>query len=364
MGQGGEVTVARYRVAVAGMGKRGVHHASAFAANPRFELAGISSRDQKKLDAAAAKLGGVKAYSDARTLAAEVKPDIFCFCTPPTVRLPLIEIGIASGAKLIAFEKPVAMTSAEGLAVKNALDKSGVKAVVSHQHRYGEHYQAVKRIIANGGIGKVYTVYGTSTGWAAHMLSHLVDYTSWFNNYEPAEWVMGQAAGRGKLGDSHASPDYLAGVVHFRNGVRGVYDCGAGAPDVAEVPYWWRKCRIGALGTEGYAEVHTGSGWRAVTRDGVQSGPGTMDYDHDMPPYVQQMADWLDDDSKPHPLRFERAYQGMEIVSGLYRSVIEGGQIALPLAGGMDEIAGLKARVLDRKVLMTLAESAKEYKEA
>ncbi|MDP9322272.1 MAG: Gfo/Idh/MocA family oxidoreductase, partial [Acidobacteriota bacterium] len=193
-----------YRVVVVGIGKRGMHHATAFAANPRFELAGISSRDQNRLDDAAAKLkektlGEVRTSTDARKLAEEVKPDVFCFCTPPTVRLPLIETGIASGAKLIAFEKPVALTSAEGLSVKTALDKAGVKAVVSHQHRYGEHYQKVKEIIASGVIGKVYTVYGTATGWAAHMLSHLVDYTSWFNDYEPVEWVMGQAAGRGKL---------------------------------------------------------------------------------------------------------------------------------------------------------------------
>lgn len=327
------------------MGKRGLHHATAFAANPRFELAGIASRDPKRLDAATAKLGSVKSDTDARALTNQIKPDVFCFCTPPNVRLDLIQTGIAGGARLIAFEKPVAMTSAEGIAIRDALDASRVKAVVSHQHRYGDHYQKVKAIIASGAIGKVHSVYGTATGWAAHMLSHLVDYTSWFNDYEPAEWVMGQAAGRGKLTDNHASPDYVAGVVHFRNGVRGVYDCGAGAPDVPEVPYWWRKCRIGAIGTEGYAEVHTGSGWRAVTKEGVQSGPGGMDYDHDMAPYVQQMADWLDDESKPHPLRFARAYQGLEIVSGLYRSVIEGGQIALPLTSGSDELAGLKAKV-------------------
>jgi predicted dehydrogenase len=361
--------IPRYRVVVVGMGKRGMHHATAFAGSPRFELAGICSRDQKRLDAAAAKLSKVKMLgevsmsTDVRALAAEVKPDVFCFCTPPHVRLPLIEIGIASGAKLVAFEKPVAMTSAEGVVIKQALDTAGVKAVVSHQHRYGEHYQMVKAIIGNGEIGKVYSVYGTATGWAAHMLSHLVDYTSWFNDYEPAEWVMGQAAGRGKLVDAHTSPDYVAGMVHFRNGVRGIYDCGAGAPDVPEVPYCWRKCRIGAQGTEGYAEVHTGNGWRAVTKHGVRSGPGGMDYDHDMSPYVQEMADWLDDDAKPHPLRFARAYQGFEIVSALYRSVIEGGQIPLPLTSGMDEIEGLKAKVPERKVLMTLADSAKEYKE-
>ena len=353
----------RYRAIVVGLGKRGLHHATAFAANPRFELAGICSRDQGRLDAAAARLGGrVRTSTDASTLAAESKPDVFCFCTPPHVRLPLVTMGIESGAALIAFEKPVAMTSDEGMAIKQALEAAGVKAVVSHQHRYGEHYQTVKGLIASGAIGHVYSVYGTATGWSAHMLSHLVDYTSWFNDYQPAEWVQGQAAGRGKLTDVHASPDYVSGVVHFRNGVRGIYDCGAGAPDVAEVPYWWRKCRIGAQGTEGYAEVHTGSGWRAVTSRGLQSGPGGMDYDHDMAPYVQEMADWLDDDACEHPARFARAYHGLEIVSGLYRSAIEGGQIALPLTSGADEIEGLREKLPDRKVLMTLAESAKEYK--
>src|SRR6187431_2440697 len=202
-----------YRVVVVGTGKRGIHHAAAFAANPRFELVGISDTDQQRLDAATAKLGDVTANLDARALSAAVKPDVFCFCTPPHVRLPLVKIGIESGAKLIAFEKPVAMTSAEGMAIKQALDTAGVKAVVSHQHRYGEHYKKVKEIIASGAIGTVRCVYGTATGWAAHMLSHLVDYTSWFNDYEPAEWVMGQAAGGGKLADLHTSPDYVIGVV-------------------------------------------------------------------------------------------------------------------------------------------------------
>ncbi len=361
MGQGGEVSD-RYRVIVVGMGKRGLHHAAAFAANPRFELSGIVSRDRTRLDAAATKVGGVETGTDAVAMARKLKPDVFCFCTPPKVRLPLIYQGIESGAKLIAFEKPIALTSNEGIVIKQAIDAAGIKAVVSHQHRYGEHYKTVKDIIARGEIGDVFAVYGTATGWAAHMLSHLVDYASWFNDYEPAEWAMGQAAGRGKLSDSHASPDYVAGVVHFRNGVRGIFDCGAGAPDVAEVPYWWRKARIGAQGTEGYAEVHTGSGWRAVTGAGVRSGPGGMDYEHDMAPYVQQMADWLDDDDAPHPARFERAYQGFEIVSALYQSAIDGGQIALPLASGMDEIAAFRTKLPADKVLMTLRESAKEYK--
>ncbi|MBM3861481.1 MAG: Gfo/Idh/MocA family oxidoreductase [Verrucomicrobia bacterium] len=350
-----------YRVIVIGMGKRGMHHATTFAANPRFQLAGICDIDAAKLAAAAPKLGNPKTSTDAAALAKELQADVFCFCTLPNLRLPFIKLGIETGAKLIAFEKPVAMSSAEGIEMKKALDKAGVKAVVSHQHRYGEHYKQVKEIIASGAIGRVHTVYGTATGWAAHMLSHLIDYTCWFNDYADPAWAMAQAAGRGKLADLHTSPDYLAGVVHFANGVRGIYDCGAGAPDVPEVPYWWRKCRIGAQGSDGFAEVMTGGGWRAVTKNGASSGPGGMDYNYDMPPYIQQMVHWLDDDAKVHPCCFANAYKGFEIMSALYRSVAEGGQVALPLTEGRDEIAALKEKLPAKKVILTLAESAKEY---
>jgi predicted dehydrogenase len=260
------------------------------------------------------------------------------------------------------------MTSAEGIEIKKTLDKAGVKAVVSHQHRYGEHYKKVKEIVASGALGRVHTVYGTATGWAAHMLSHLIDYTCWFNDYAGAEWAMAQASGRGKLADLHTSPDYIAGFVHFKNGIRGIYDCGAGAPDVPEVDssaehkLWWRKCRIGAQGSEGFAEVITNGGWRAVTRrDGHQSGPGNMDYVEDMPPYIQQMADWLDDDTKPHPCAFAHAYQGFEIMCALYRSATEGGQVALPLTDGRDEMQAFKDKLPARKAILTLPSSAKEY---
>lgn len=357
-----------YRVLIVGMGKRGMHHATTFKANPKFQVVGICDIDAGRLEAAAAKLGNPKTGTDAAALAKELKPDVFCFCTLPNLRLPLIKLGVECGAKLIAFEKPVAMTSAEGLQIKQALDRSSVKAVVSHQHRYGEHYKKVKEIVASGALGRVHTVYGTATGWAAHMLSHLIDYTCWFNDYVDAEWAMAQAAGRGKLSDLHTSPDYISGVVHYKNGVRGVYDCGAGAPDVPEVDakkeqkLWWRKARMGAQGSEGFAEVITNGGWRAVTRiGGYQSGPGSMDYVEDMPPYVQQMADWLDDSKKVHPCAFANAYKGFEIMSALYRSVAEGGQVALPLTSGADEIALLKEKVPAKKVILTLSESAKEY---
>ncbi len=351
----------KYSVMVVGVGKRGMHHATAFQANPNFQVTGLCDIDAARVSAAAAKLGNPRTGADAAALAKELKPDVFCFCTLPTLRLGMIQAAIDAGAKMIAFEKPIAQTSTEAMQIKALLDKHPVKVVVSHQHRYGEHYQKVAEVIASGALGRVHTVYATATGWMMHMMSHLIEYMNWYNGQAAAQWVMAQAAGRGKLADLHVSPDYIAGFIQYANGVRGIVECGAGAPDVPEVPYWWRKCRIGAQGTDGFAEVMTGGGWRAVTKNGVMSGGGSMNYDLDMPPYIQDMALWLDDEQKPHPCRFEVAYQGFEIMTALCRSVVEGGQVALPLTTGMDELAALKAKLPDRKVLFSLAENAKEY---
>lgn len=350
-----------YSVLVVGMGKRGLHHAAAFKANPRFKLAGIASRDGARLQSAKDKFPDVPASTDIPALARSTKADVFCFCTPPNVRVDMIKLGIESSAKLIAMEKPVALTSRELFAMRDLIRAAGVKVVVSHQHRYGKHYQKVKEIVASGALGRVHTVYGVATGWMTHLLSHLIDYTAWFNDYSPGAWAMAQAAGRAKLTDNHPSADYIGGFVQFANGVRGVYECGAGAPDQPEVVKWWGKNRIGAQGTEGFAELLTNGGWRAVTKSsGYQSGDGAMNYDLDMPPYIQEMAEWIDG-SKVHPCNFDYAALGAEIMLALQRSAVEGGQIALPLTAAADEQALLKAKLPEKPVLASFDQNRKEF---
>jgi predicted dehydrogenase len=351
----------KYKVLVVGLGKRGGHHIVAFRKDPRFEIAGVVDIDKARLDKTAAELGGVAAGTDAAAVAKQVKPDIFCFCTLPDLRLPMVRIGIESGARLIAYEKPIAMSMNEALEIRKLVKEAGVKTVVSHQHRYGAHYAKVHEIIESGALGRVHTVYGTAVGWMTHIITHLIDYMRWYNGNAEAEWVMGQAAGKGKLADNHPSPDYIAGVVQFANGVRGYVECGAGAPDVPEVDYWWRKNRIGAQGTDGFAEVLTGGGWRAVTKSGATSGEGCMNYDLDTAPYVKEMADWLDDESKVHPCNGESAHKGQEIWMGLLRSVVGGGQVKLPLGPAEPEVEALRRVLADRPVLPSTEPNRKEY---
>jgi len=350
----------KYKVMVVGMGKRGKHHATYFNKNENFELVGICDIDLAKLTDVAPSLGNPKIGTDANAMASELKPDVFCFCTLPNIRSEMIQIGINCGAKLIAFEKPVALTTEEGLKIKDLLSNSSVKVVVSHQHRYGKHYAAVKEIIASGKIGKVHTVYGYAHGWAAHMLSHIIDYAMWFNNYEKGQWVISQAAGKHKFSDIHSSPDYIGGFVQFENNVRGIFECGGGTPDIPEVERWWGKNKIGAIGTEGYAEVYTGNGYKAVTKDGILTGEGVMNYDLDMPGYIQDMADWLNK-GIVHPCCFENAYAGFEIMMAMFRGATYGGQITLPLQNPINELEELKKAMSDVPLNVTLEESKKEY---
>ncbi len=349
-----------YKVVVVGTGKRGLHHAAAFKKNPRFALVGLADVVPAQLAKAASELGVTETSGDAAALARKLKPDLFCFCTPPHVRLPLIQIGIECGAKMIAYEKPIALSMNEALAIKEALAGKGIKTVVSHQHRYGEHYRKVQEIVARGEIGRVHTVYAQAVGWMTHMLTHMVDLMGWYNGSGEAEWVMGQAAGLGKMADIHPSADYVAGIIQYKNGVRGYVETGAGAPDVPEVEAWWRKNRVGAQGTEGFAEALTGGGWRAVTKNGTFSGGGSMNYDLDMPPYVDQMADWLDDDARVHPCNGDSAYQGFEVMMGILRSVVQRGQVALPLGPGEPELEALKKVLPDRPVIPSPV-NRKEY---
>ncbi len=337
----------KYSVAICGTGKRGKVHAETFHRDGRFEVVAICGRDQERLQAAARLAGSPETYVDAASMLREVKPDIFCFCTPPSVRLPMVRLGVEHGCQLIAFEKPMATSFKEATEIMDLCRRAGVKTVVCHQIKYGSHFQKVKELISEGELGRVHTVYGTTLGWLLQMGTHVVDYCRFFNNEAEAEWVVGQVHGREKLTDSHPSPDYALGEIQFANGVRGIVQVGSLAPDVPEVEYFWHKGRIGAQGTEGFAEALIGGGWRAVTRDsgGPISGPGCWNAQLDQPPYIRDIATWLDDPERVHPCNGESAYKGFEIVMAICRSAIERRQIQLPLEPGEPEIERL-ARLL------------------
>lgn len=334
-----------YKVAITGCGKRGKVHADLFHANERFEVVGLNDVDDTRMAECGALCGSPATFKDTAEMLKATSPDVYCFCTPPTMRLPFIQLGIDHGVKLIAYEKPMATSMTEAIQIREALQKSGVKSVLSHQRKYNPQFQAVKAIVDSGQLGRIHTVYAHCGGWMMHMATHLADYMRFLNGNAEIEWVIGQAHGREKLADNHPSPDHLCGFLQFANGVRGIMEVGSLAPDVPEVDYWWRKVRVGAQGTDGFAECFVGGGWRAVTASGgAQSGDGAWDADHEQVPYIQDIAEWLDG-TKVHPCNGDGAYADQEVMMGLMRSCVERRKIDFPLGPGEPELEAI-TRVL------------------
>lgn len=331
----------KYTVAVLGAGKRGKMHAKLFHQNERFELVGLCDIDTDRLNAAAAECGNPVLYTDVDKMLAETKPDIFCFCTPPAIRKSLFQLGIDHKVKLIAYEKPMSTNFNEAKELTEMARAAGIKTVVSHQQKYGDHYQAVKKIVDSGKLGRIQSVYGHVWGWYLHMVTHVMDYLRFYNGNAEAEWVVGQIHGREKLEDNHPSPEYAGGFIQFDNGVRGIVEIGALSPDVPESEYPWHKGRFCIQGTKGFAEVIIGAGWRACTEDGYQEGPGCFNYETDGARYIQDIALWLDG-TQLHPCNGEDTFKGFQMAMGLLRSAVERKIIKLPLETGENEVEAMK----------------------
>ena len=353
----------KYKVVVVGMGKRGQHHADEFANNENFEVVGICDINKSALEALAPKYGNCETGTDAAILCNQVKPDVFCFCTWPNLRLDMIKIAVEANVKMIAMEKPIATSMTESEEIMKLVSDAKIKLVVSHQHRYGEHYNEVKEIIQTGQIGQVRMIHARAMGWMLHMMTHLIEYMNWYNGNANALWVTGSAAGRHKIDDNHPSPDYINGFIQYENGVRGVIECGGSAPAIPETfrPFWGEN-GILVSGTHGQVEVITEGGWRAtLANGGYCAGSNAMDYQVDMPPYIQEMADWLNNPKKVHPCGGEVAFKGVEIMFGICRAVVNGGQVKLPLGAGPNELEALKKYLPETPIFATTKENAKEY---
>ena len=60
------------------------------------------------------------------------------------------------------------------------------------------------------------------------------------------------------------------------------------------------------------------------------------------PDTCNQIADWLDDPDQVHPCNGESAFEGLQIMMAICRSVVQRGKVFLPLGPGEPELEALK----------------------
>ena len=145
------------RVAVAGFGQAGRCHAATWAQIPGVTIAGVYSLrpDAEAADIAAVCGPDVPVFSRYRQMLDSVECDFVSICTlHDTHAAEAIEA--AGRGKHFIVEKPICLTPDDLLAVRQAVDRAGVKAFVGFQEFHYGQLQATVEAVARGWLGRVH----------------------------------------------------------------------------------------------------------------------------------------------------------------------------------------------------------------
>lgn len=151
------MTKRRLGVLIQGAGWVSGEHIKAFKNNPNTEVVAISSRRMESCQQRAkdAGLENVAFYTDYEKALAHEGVDIVSVCTPQQHHAANT-IAAAEAGKHIVIEKAIANSLEELNAMRAAVNKAGVKTVVSFVLRWNPLFQTAKALIADDTLGDIF----------------------------------------------------------------------------------------------------------------------------------------------------------------------------------------------------------------
>jgi len=99
--------------------------------------------------------GNIKCYTDLSEMLADPDLDVVSICSYPADHAKQAIMAARAGKHLI-IEKPVALTWGDCLAVKEAVEKAGVKTCVCFECRYSSQLITIKALIDQGLLGQIH----------------------------------------------------------------------------------------------------------------------------------------------------------------------------------------------------------------
>ena len=147
------------KLALLGAGRIGKVHARAIAEDKRAKLVcvvdAMADAAQAIADSTGCKVSTIEAVE------ADKDIDAVIICTPTNTHADLIE-RFAKAGKAIFCEKPIDLDVERARACLETVRKTGAKVMLGFNRRFDPHFQAVRKAIDDGRIGKVEMVTITS----------------------------------------------------------------------------------------------------------------------------------------------------------------------------------------------------------
>lgn len=147
------------KLALLGAGRIGKVHARAIAEDKRAKLVAVADAFPEAANAIADASGAAVKTID--EIEADKDIDAVIICTPTNTHADLIE-RFAKAGKAIFCEKPIDLDVNRARACLETVRKVGGKVMLGFNRRFDPHFQAVRKEIDKGSIGKVEMVTITS----------------------------------------------------------------------------------------------------------------------------------------------------------------------------------------------------------
>ncbi|WP_051321833.1 Gfo/Idh/MocA family protein [Alicyclobacillus contaminans] len=152
-------------------------------------LTAIAGRDESAVREAARRFGFASYETDWRRLVERDDIDVVDIVTPNNMHAE-IAVAAAKAGKHVICEKPLAMSVEQAEQMLEAVQSSGVRALICHNYRFAPAVQYAKRLIADGRLGRIYHVRA----------QYLQDWV--MDPHFPLVWRMQKSVtGSGALGD-------------------------------------------------------------------------------------------------------------------------------------------------------------------
>jgi UDP-N-acetylglucosamine 3-dehydrogenase len=312
-------------VGVVGLGWFGDKHLQVLSQLPNVELAAVCSRSKTRALETARRYGVKTIYTDWNKIAADPRIDAITVTTHlPDHREPVV--AAAEAGKQVYVEKPIAGTLSDADAMIRATRKSGVLFMVGHILRFENRYVQVKKIIDEGRLGKIVSIYARRNIPGAVARSHLRHASSFvldaIHDTDLMLWYLRKRvktvfATLSKVGKVD-NPDVGWGIYGFEGGAKGV--CETVWVLRGDTPFSI-DARMEVLGTKGAAYVDCTESGLLVNEEKGTKRPDTIHWPEMHGQIVGALRDevayWIDcvqKNRKPKVVRPEEAREALKVV--------------------------------------------------
>lgn len=293
----------------------------------------VALADVKRENAEAyqADIGGDAIYEDYREMLAKEKPDVVSVCTWIGLHEEMVLACAEAGVRAVHCEKPIAPTWAAAKRMVEACERSGTQLSFNHQRRFDPPYVALRKMLREGRIGEVKRIEMQCDNlfdWGTHWF----DMMFFYNEQQPAEWVLGQVEPTGGnliFGVKVEGQSVVS--LKFANGVRGLMMTGyesewgamnrvTGDEGVIEIgATGWDKLRVWSKGQPFWEEIDTAP----PANGSPDAATGTV-------AAILDVVGSLQSGREPE-LSGRKALMATELIFATYESARRGGRVNLPL---------------------------------